>query len=238
MAEGLREGSGPPGPQSPPWWLLSVRAGCLGVTGRSLPAQPLSHGRVCPWQQDLPWLALQIHTVVGTRGYLQGAYLHHDRVWWAKETHPGAGANTASPVALTRQVCTRIRPPSSQLVAFPCRNTWGKEEKPALRELPLKPSPTTAQTHEEGAGVCEDILALLAFKLMGWWWGVDRMCKSFKIEQGRGSAWGCWWSRDWDPGCQHHPNKGRIYSLSLFPSPKEAAHPLLVQSRAGNHRLD
>lgn len=65
------EGSGPPGPQSPPWWLLtspplSVRAGCLGITGRSLPAQPLSHGRVCPWQQDLSWLALQIHTVMGT----------------------------------------------------------------------------------------------------------------------------------------------------------------------------
>lgn len=44
--------------------------------------------------------------------------------------------------------------------------------------------------------------------------------------------------QDWDPGCQHHPSEGRICSLSLFPSPKEAAHPLLVQSRAGNHRLD
>lgn len=41
--------------------------------------------------------------------------------------------------------------------------------------------------HKEGAVVCEDILALLAFKLMGG----DRMCKSFKIEQGVGSAWGC-----------------------------------------------
>lgn len=44
--------------------------------------------------------------------------------------------------------------------------------------------------------------------------------------------------RGWEPGCQHHPNKGRIYRLSLFPYPKEAARPLLVQSRAGNHHPD
>lgn len=44
----------PLGGCSPP---LPVRARCLGITGRSLPAQPPSHGRVCPWLQDL---ALQI----------------------------------------------------------------------------------------------------------------------------------------------------------------------------------
>lgn len=102
-----------------------------------------------PGSRIYPWLALQIHTVVGTRGYLQGVCLHHDRFWWTKETRRGAGGETDPPAALTRQVCTRIRPPSSQLEAFPCGKTFLKFSPTRYSStLPLCSYPATSKKEQ------------------------------------------------------------------------------------------